>query len=110
LTHPTPHAFDLYLDALLGKDTAPLVTVGEAADRVAVMEAMYQAANRGWWLTPTGTAQSNPARDPTECSETYYRIKLTVTILSNWYFAEALGGRAVAEAGNPGCGHRGSPS
>ncbi len=53
LPDPLPHAFDLYLDALIGKDDVPLVTVWEAADRVAIMEAMYAGANRDSWLTPS---------------------------------------------------------
>lgn len=58
LPSPLPHAFDLYLDALLGASDVPLVGVWEAADRVAVMEAMYDAAGSGRWVSPT--------RPPTE--------------------------------------------
>ena len=46
-----PHAFVLFLDALLGKD-APLITAKEAADRSAVMQAMYQAAEQNAWVKP----------------------------------------------------------
>jgi len=46
-----PHAFDLFLDALNGKDV-PLVTAKEAADRTAVMEAMYIAAESNSWVKP----------------------------------------------------------
>lgn len=46
-----PHAFDLFLDALNGKDV-PLVTAKEAADRTAVMEAFYLAADSNTWVTP----------------------------------------------------------
>lgn len=45
-----PHAFDLFLDALLGQPNVPLVSVREAAARVAVMEAMYKAARQGKWV------------------------------------------------------------
>jgi len=43
-----PHAFELFLDALNGKEV-PLVGVREAAYRSAVMEAMYRAADAGSW-------------------------------------------------------------
>ena len=43
-----PHAFDLFLDALVGKET-PLVGAREAAYRSAVMEAMYRSAAVGSW-------------------------------------------------------------
>ena len=46
-----PHAFELYLDALQGKDV-PLVGVHEAAARSAVMEALYEAARTQTWVTP----------------------------------------------------------
>ncbi len=45
------HAFELFFDALAGKE-APLVTVREAADRNAVMEAMYQGAREQRWIAP----------------------------------------------------------
>jgi len=45
-----PHAFELYLDALQGKDV-PLVGVREAAMRNAVMEAMDEAARTRTWVT-----------------------------------------------------------
>ena len=41
-----PHAFDLFLDAVVGK-AVPLVGVREAAYRVRVMEALYKAAASG---------------------------------------------------------------
>jgi len=47
-----PHAFELFLDAALGKPNQPLVTVREAAVRNAVMEALYQGAKRGAWVKP----------------------------------------------------------
>jgi predicted dehydrogenase len=47
-----PHAFDLYLDALQGQDV-PLVTVREAADRTAVMEAFYEGATSNSWVKPS---------------------------------------------------------
>ena len=46
-----PHAFELFLDALAGKQ-APLVNVQEAALRSAVMEAMYEGARTKQWVTP----------------------------------------------------------
>lgn len=46
-----PHAFELFLDALNGKQV-PLVGVDEAARRSAVMEALYEAARTRAWVTP----------------------------------------------------------
>jgi predicted dehydrogenase len=46
-----PHAFDLFLDALNGKDV-PLITAKEAADRTAVMEAFYLGAESNTWVKP----------------------------------------------------------
>lgn len=51
LPEALPHAFDLYLDALVGKQV-PLVSVREAAARSAVMEALYKAARANRWVTP----------------------------------------------------------
>jgi predicted dehydrogenase len=51
LPAPWPHAFDLFLDAVVGKPNIPLVTAREAAARSAVMEAMYQANQQRKWLT-----------------------------------------------------------
>jgi predicted dehydrogenase len=51
LPEALPHAFDLFLDAVLGQDV-PLVTAREAADRAAVMEAFYQAAESNSWVQP----------------------------------------------------------
>jgi 1,5-anhydro-D-fructose reductase (1,5-anhydro-D-mannitol-forming) len=50
LPEPLPHAFELFLDALGGKRGLPLVTVQEAAYRSAVMEALYQAADKQAWV------------------------------------------------------------
>jgi predicted dehydrogenase len=47
-----PHAFELFLDAVTGKDHAPLVDAHEAAYRSAVMEALYSAAGSQSWVTP----------------------------------------------------------
>jgi predicted dehydrogenase len=48
-----PHAFELFLDALIGKDLpVPLVGAREAAYRSAVMEAMYEGATKGTWVAP----------------------------------------------------------
>ncbi len=51
LPAPWPHAFDLFLDAVTGKE-APLVTVREAAQRSIVMEALYAAARSRTWVEP----------------------------------------------------------
>lgn len=45
------HAFELFFDALAGEKT-PLVTVEEAADRNAVMEALYRGAKEQRWVAP----------------------------------------------------------
>lgn len=45
-----PHAFELFLDAVVGKLGAPLVSPHEAAVRSAVMEAMYRAAMEQTWI------------------------------------------------------------
>jgi predicted dehydrogenase len=52
LPEPWPHAFELYLDAVVGKENVPLVGASEAAYRSAVMGAMYAAASQKTWLTP----------------------------------------------------------
>lgn len=46
-----PHAFELFLDALNGKQV-PLVGVDEAAYRSSVMEALYEAARTKSWVAP----------------------------------------------------------
>lgn len=47
-----PHAFELFLNAVGGKDDVPLVTAYEAAYRSAVMEAMYEGAKSRQWVVP----------------------------------------------------------
>ena len=47
-----PHAFELFLDALVGKKGVPLVGVQEAAARSAVMEALYESARTQQWAAP----------------------------------------------------------
>ncbi len=47
-----PHAFELFLDAVVGKPDVPLVGAREAAYRSAVMEALYRAARERTWLEP----------------------------------------------------------
>jgi predicted dehydrogenase len=47
-----PHSFDVFLDAVAGRQTAPLVGAREAATRSAVMEAMYRAAAQRAWIAP----------------------------------------------------------
>lgn len=51
LPEALPHAFDLFLDAINGADV-PLISAKEAADRSAVMEALYQAAATNSWVEP----------------------------------------------------------
>jgi predicted dehydrogenase len=51
LPEELPHAFDLFLDALTGKDVE-LVKPQEAAARSAVMQACYQAAATQTWVKP----------------------------------------------------------
>ena len=46
-----PHAFVLFLEALLG-ESVPLISAKEAADRSAVMQALYQAADTNAWVIP----------------------------------------------------------
>ena len=47
-----PHAFELFLDALVGRPDVPLVSASEAAVRSAVMEALYVGAQRKQWVAP----------------------------------------------------------
>jgi predicted dehydrogenase len=44
-----PHAFELFLDAVVGKPDVPLVTAVEAARRNVVMEALYQSSQAEQW-------------------------------------------------------------
>lgn len=46
-----PHAFVLFLEALLG-ESVPLISAKEAAQRSAVMHALYQAASTNAWVKP----------------------------------------------------------
>jgi hypothetical protein len=52
LAEPWPHAFELFLDAVVGKEGVPLVGAREAAYRSAVMEALYRAAREQIWASP----------------------------------------------------------
>jgi predicted dehydrogenase len=45
-----PHAFELFLDAVVGKANVPVVGAREAADRSAIMEAFYLAARNRTWI------------------------------------------------------------
>jgi predicted dehydrogenase len=45
-----PHAFELFLDAIAGQPTAPLVTAREAAERSRVMQAIYRASEERRWV------------------------------------------------------------
>jgi predicted dehydrogenase len=56
LPHPGPHPFDSYLDALLGRPDVELTSVWQAADRVAVMEAIYRSVETRAWVTPERVA------------------------------------------------------
>ena len=47
-----PASLDSFLNAVAGQPDAALVTVREAAYRVSVMEAMYEGAAQGTWVTP----------------------------------------------------------
>ena len=49
LPEAEPHAFELFLDALSGKEVS-LVSVEEAAGRSVVMEAMYRANREQRWV------------------------------------------------------------
>jgi predicted dehydrogenase len=49
LPPPLPHAFELFLDKLAGKDV-PLVSPQEAAYRNAIFDAMYEGARTGTWV------------------------------------------------------------
>jgi predicted dehydrogenase len=50
---PAPHAFELFLDTLIGRDLAlPLVSAREAAYRSSVMEALYEGAKNNTWVMP----------------------------------------------------------
>ncbi len=46
-----PHAFELFLDAVVGKPDITLVSPQEAAARSTVMEALYQGAREKRWVT-----------------------------------------------------------
>ncbi len=52
-----PHAFELFLDAVAGKQDVPLVKPQEAAARSAVMEAFYRAAQTRRWVVPKGVGK-----------------------------------------------------
>ena len=47
-----PHAFELFLDKVIGSQNVVLVSPREAADRSAAMEAIYLAATEGTWREP----------------------------------------------------------
>ena len=47
-----PHPADLFMDAVGGKAGLPLVTPREAATRVRVMDAMYEASKKHAWVAP----------------------------------------------------------
>jgi predicted dehydrogenase len=49
-----PLPLNQFVDAVAGKPGQPLVSPGEAAARVTVMEAMYQAARGHKWVKVTG--------------------------------------------------------
>lgn len=47
-----PNPLDLFVNAIAGKARGALVTPREAARRVSVMQAMYNSASLGKWVTP----------------------------------------------------------
>ena len=49
-----PHSFNIFLDAVTGNKSVPLVTPCEAAGRVHVMEAIYEAAKQHAWVSLSG--------------------------------------------------------
>ena len=52
LPPPAPEPLAQFLEAVHGKTGLPLVPVREAAARVSVMEACYQAAKTRTWVQP----------------------------------------------------------
>jgi predicted dehydrogenase len=52
LPKPLPAPLDQFVDAVLGKSAAGLVSPREAAARVSVMEAMYEGARQRSWVKP----------------------------------------------------------
>lgn len=56
LPDPLPHAFTLFLDALAGRPHVPLVGARDAAAVTAILQAAYEAAERGTWARPSPTA------------------------------------------------------
>jgi predicted dehydrogenase len=65
LPEPLADSFELYFEALAGAQNVPLTTVREAADRVAIMEALYKSADSGRWIRPkVGEAnQTHPTEE-----------------------------------------------
>lgn len=57
LPAPWPHAFELFLDAVMGKPDVSLVTPTEAAMRSSVMEAFYKASQTRKWVAPKEPAK-----------------------------------------------------
>lgn len=47
-----PHPYNMFLDAVAGQKGLPMVSAKDAAARVRVMEAIYQAAKQHAWVTP----------------------------------------------------------
>ncbi len=54
-----PHAFELFLDAVVGHKDVPLVSAQEAAARSAVMEALYRGAQQQTWVKPSTQSGEN---------------------------------------------------
>jgi predicted dehydrogenase len=52
LPESQPHPTDVLIDAMGGKTGLPLISAREAADRVSVMQAMYEAAKQRAWVAP----------------------------------------------------------
>ena len=47
-----PHPYNMFLDAMAGQKGLPMVSAKDAATRVRVMEAIYQAAKQHAWVAP----------------------------------------------------------
>jgi predicted dehydrogenase len=64
LPKPLAAPLDQFVDALSGKPATFLVTPREAADRVSVMQALYQASAKKKWAAPLHYEYLNPGYSP----------------------------------------------
>jgi predicted dehydrogenase len=60
LPEKLPHALDIFFDHLCGRDIHPLVTVEEAAQSSAVMEALMLGAKERAWVRPAYRPHEQP--------------------------------------------------